>query len=260
MGNRFDEQAASFDERTGIPREARARIADAVVAFIAEPARATLLEIGAGTGEIGAELVTRVGRYVALDASPAMLERFRARAPDAELVVGDALERWPVDEADLVFGSRSLHLLSADHLVAELERVARPGTCLVAGRVKRDPASPQARLREELQRLLAARGLGGRRGEDRTAALVAACAARGWAPIPARVVASFARPWRASEALAAWAGKRGLGGADLDASDQRVVLAELRAWAVEQLGDLDASHDSVQAYTLEGAQCRKANS
>ncbi len=262
VGNssRFDEQAGTFDERTGVPLEARARVADAVVGFAADAPRATLLEIGAGTGEIGAELATRVGRYVALDASPAMLERFHARAPDAELVVGDADDRWPVDEVDLVFGSRSLHLLALEHVVTELERVARPGACLLVGRVARDPHGPQARLREELQRRLAERDLGGRRGEERTARLVAACVARGWEPIPVREVASWTRRWRASDSLASWAGKRGLAGAEPEDADKRTVLAEVRAWAAAQLGDLDAAHDSVQAYTLQGARWTRVSS
>lgn len=257
---RFDEQAGSFEQRTGVPSEARAAIADAVVAFVAEPARATLLEIGAGTGEIGAALATRVGHYVALDASAAMLERFRERAPGATLVVGDANARWPVDAADVVFGSRSLHLLALDHVVAELQRVARPGACVLVGRVTRDPASPQSRLREALQRLLAARGRAGRRGEERTAKLVAACVARGWTPIPARDVATWKRSWRASDALAAWAGKRGLAGTTLEDAEKRAVLTELRRWATDHLGDLDAGHDSVQAYALEGAQWVRASS
>jgi 16S rRNA (adenine1518-N6/adenine1519-N6)-dimethyltransferase len=65
-----------------------ARIADAVGAGPAD----TVLEIGPGPGGLTAALVARAGRVVCLEKDPDVLPALRARAPAAEIVVGDALE------------------------------------------------------------------------------------------------------------------------------------------------------------------------
>ena len=82
-----------------------------------------LLEIGAGTGEIGFEIARLHGRYVGLDLSLPMLRVFRGHqvglsAPLA-LIVGDADRTWPITDQSVqaIFGSRSLHLLSLDRVV-----------------------------------------------------------------------------------------------------------------------------------------------
>src|SRR5689334_1283578 len=97
---RFDQQAADFDERAGLPGGVAAQIADAIVAIAPLPAGARALEIGAGTGEIGQELVARRFAYTALDVSPEMLAVFRRKAGASgltpDLVVADAREHWPV--------------------------------------------------------------------------------------------------------------------------------------------------------------------
>lgn len=65
-----------------------ARIADAVGAGPTD----TVLEVGPGPGGLTAALVERAGRVVCLEKDPDVVPALRARAPTAEIVLGDALE------------------------------------------------------------------------------------------------------------------------------------------------------------------------
>ena len=74
----FDAQAADFDRRAGLPAGAARRIAAAVME-LAPAGRGVLLDLGAGTGQIG-EHLSRGARgtgYVGLDLSGPMLDVFR---------------------------------------------------------------------------------------------------------------------------------------------------------------------------------------
>ena len=66
-------------------------MAGAIVERAGARADDLVVELGAGTGEIGVHLARLPIRYVGLDGSAAMLEVFRAKAADAspELIVAD---------------------------------------------------------------------------------------------------------------------------------------------------------------------------
>jgi SAM-dependent methyltransferase len=91
-----------------------------------------VLDAGCGPGRFTLELL-RLGAHVtALDISPGQLELLRARVPDIEAVVGDItdLSRFPDDSFDVAvcFGGPLSYVLDrAEHAVAELARVTRPG-------------------------------------------------------------------------------------------------------------------------------------
>ena len=91
-----------------------------------------VLDAGCGPGRFTLELL-RLGAHVtALDISPGQLELLRARVPDVEAVVGDItdLSRFPDDAFDVTvcFGGPLSYVLDrAEHAVAELARVTRPG-------------------------------------------------------------------------------------------------------------------------------------
>ena len=130
---RFDGQAAGFDGRAGLPANAATAVARAVLEIAAPGPDGLLVELGAGTGEVGQRLVESI-RYVGLDRSGAMLELFSAKlvsADDARVRLSrtDVNGRWPVSDGsvDVVFASRVAHLLDTEHLLAELQRVCRPG-------------------------------------------------------------------------------------------------------------------------------------
>lgn len=256
----FDEQAADFDERAGLPSGVASQIADAIVAIAYLREGFRVLDIGAGTGEVGAELARRGLGYVALDASAEMLAVFRKKARSAavppSLLVGDARERWPVEDASigLVFGSRSLHWLSPEHVERESLRVASPDGCAVLiGRVERHEESPRARLRRTMRELLREAGYPGRSGGASARAIVQRLVARGAMPVPLRRAAAWTVSVTPRSVLEAWRRKAGLGGANVPTAEKDRVLARTEAWALETFPDIDVPIETEECYTLEGA-------
>lgn len=256
----FDKQAPDFDARAGLPAGVCAQAADAIVAIAGLRSGSRVLDLGAGTGEVGAELVTRGLSYVAVDASPEMLAEFRkktrASGSHPELLVGDARERWPVGDASvrLVFGSRSLHWLSPEHVVSESLRVASPDGCtILIGRVERPDHNPRARLRRKMRELLRAAGYSGRHGGANARALVERLVLAGATPLAVRSVAAWNVSVTPRSIIEAWRRKHGLGGVDPTPAEKNDVLARTEAWAVEQFGDVDVPIESEECYTLEGA-------
>src|SRR5262245_26686959 len=125
----FDDQADDFTERAGLPADAAASVARTIRELV-EPRRSdVILDVGAGTGEIGSELSKLAVRYVGVDVSRPMLSTFRSRATGRLMLIhADADRDWPLRSRTVraILCSRSAHLLAAEHLVAESARVACP--------------------------------------------------------------------------------------------------------------------------------------
>jgi ubiquinone/menaquinone biosynthesis C-methylase UbiE len=251
----FDEQATVFDLRVGLPEEDCRRIAAAVLGMARARPGDRMLEIGAGTGMIGRWFLNHPVSYVGLDVSREMLEVFRHRPGivRAGLVQADGAQPWPLPDAsvDLVFGSRTIHLLPPEHVIGELFRVAsEDGAACVLGWVERRPESVKARLSKEMQRRVRERGFpvrsaGGRR-------FLEACRERGAEELPKTVVARWPARQAPRQSIANWRAKEGLAGTVLPPGVQEEILRELEAWAAETFGDLDTARESEEAYVLEG--------
>lgn len=261
----YDPQAPSYDRRAGLPDGVAAEIAAAVAALAAgAPGGGVGLELGAGTGQIGDRLARRLAErglgYVGLDLSLAMLARFRRRgprsAPGRLLVHADAGRPWPLSggAARAVFASRAIHLLEPARVLEEIFRVAAPGAVFLVGRVRRDPASPPARLAREMRRRLAAHGLEPRDGERSDRRLLAACARRGATVIEPVSVYRWTLDGAPADSIAAWRSKPGLAGVRPDAAVKRRVLEELERWAAAQLGGLERRSRQVLTYALDGVR------
>jgi ubiquinone/menaquinone biosynthesis C-methylase UbiE len=254
----FDPQAASFDERAGLPADACRQIAEVVVELVGP--EAALLEIGAGTGAIGCELCRLLPAYTALDSAPGMLDVFAGRLGDSAcdcLVVGDAAQRWPVADRSQggVFGSRALHLLDAAHVIAELDRVLVPGGVLLVGRVERAADDPRERLRREMRKRLS----GLTRTEPRQRhGLVAALVERGAEAIERHEAAGWTARWTPREVLEAWRRRQPLSGVALDPDARHSLLSGLERWVEAHLGGLDVPFGSEPTYTLEGVRLHDA--
>jgi len=253
----FDDQALSFDARAGLPAAAAADVARGVVELARLAAGELLVEVGAGSGEIGCHLVDRVA-YVGFDVAPAMVEVFHARAPHARVVVADGDAAWPVADgaARAVFGSRCLHLLSLPHVLAELDRVGSPaGVTLLVGRVVRGDTSVRMWMRRQMRRLLREIGLEGGRGGGAIVPALLELAGPGRArALAPHVAACWPVATSPADALAAWAGKDGLAGIAIDAATKRTVLDRLRMRAIDEFGDLDRSVETVEEYVLSGVR------
>jgi SAM-dependent methyltransferase len=232
---RFESQADTFDRRKGLSPAVAADVAREVLDSAGAGTGDLVVELGAGTGEIGCH-IPPFARYVGIDGSSAMLDAFRARAPEATLVHADADDDWPVrsSSATAVFASRAAHLLDVEHLVAEVGRVCRPGGTFLLGRVQRDPEAVRSRLRHERRRLLGK----GRSGEQASEHVLDRLAAAGARRLTTRVVASWPTRVSPAQVLAGW-----------DSEGER-----LRAWAEREFGDLDRVHESTEQYVLAGTR------
>jgi ubiquinone/menaquinone biosynthesis C-methylase UbiE len=257
----FDQQADTFDHRAGLPDSVCRQVAQNVADLGELQTDEVLLEVGAGTGLIGSEILRLGFPYVGLDISRPMLSVFRQRVESihnrqSAVFVADANARWPVADQSVgaVFGSRAFHLLDRKHILDETLRVSRKGAAFLIGRVARDPDSVAARMRREMRRLLGQRIAAVPGGEERSELLVHAFLERRASAIPPIVAARWATTRSPRQSLESWRAKEGLAGIVLAPEVKLEVLSKLQHWAIETFGDLDATFESEEEYILEGAR------
>jgi ubiquinone/menaquinone biosynthesis C-methylase UbiE len=253
-GFSFDTQATRFDRRAGLPASALAQIAEAVLALAGS---GLLLEIGAGTGEIGLGLAAAANGYLGIDLSLPMLQQAQARFSAAgvipHLIQGDANADWPLPAGSvgLVFISRAAHWLHREHIADEIIRTCHAdGGCLVLGRVCRQESSIRTALRREMRRLLVLGGALGRSGEQSHRRLVQRLVELGGVASLTQPVAHWLVAEIPAQAIEAWRGKPGLAGVSISVDEKNALLDQLEAWAWEQFGDLHISRVTEARYEL----------
>jgi trans-aconitate 2-methyltransferase len=96
----------------------------------------TVLDAGAGSGRVTAQLVKRLpeGHVIALDGSEGMIDKARERLGDrVTYMVADLAELGLPEPVDLVFSTATFHwVLDHDNLFRRLHGALRPGGRLVA--------------------------------------------------------------------------------------------------------------------------------
>jgi ubiquinone/menaquinone biosynthesis C-methylase UbiE len=257
----FDEQAGSFDQRAGLPASVCDSIAKELVQLAQLAPGDVVLEVGAGTGQIGLALCQLPLCYVGFDASAVMLDVFKRRrsknTPPISLIASDGNNRWPADDGSVnaVFSSRAIHLLRVEHVVEEVFRVASPsGATLVLGRPEREKQSLRARLRQEMRERLWQLGYASDDGQQKEREILEACVRRGANPLERRVVATWLVQYSAAQILASWREKSGLAGLELAAEVKEKVLSQLTVWAKDAFGSLEAFQSAEEKYVLEGVR------
>ena len=177
----FDGQAEQFDDCAGLDPPAGRAIARAVVGLSGCAAGDVLLDVGTGTGAVGVYFADLPLRYLGLDRSRPMLEVFRrklgAAPPHLLLVQADSDRQWPVRDGAVavVFASRVVHQLDAEHFLREVRRVGRRGGLLLLGRVERPPDSLPSQLQRRKRDLLAEHGVRTRPGRKAVRQMVERC-------------------------------------------------------------------------------------
>ena len=259
--NRFDREAETYDSRSGIPVDKRPEIVRSLAELSGVVRGDVLLELGAGTGQLGACFPALGVHYVGLDASAPMLEVFERRrpagAPSIRLIHADADERWPVQSASVraVFSSRAVHLFDLEHVVSETVRVTLgPGATFTLGRVQRAEHGLRTVLRREMRAMLAARGFVPRDGDRGQRRVLEAFRARGATALGPVTAATWPDRRSATDVLDAWRNKPGLGGCEPPAAAKAAILAELQGWAAARFGSLHAPDAAEESYILEGVR------
>jgi ubiquinone/menaquinone biosynthesis C-methylase UbiE len=251
----FDQQASHYDARAGLPESVSAAVARAIVEQANAGADDLVLELGAGTGEIGVHLARLPVRYIGLDSSPAMLDVFRAKAglSSSSLIVADGNQPWPLPDgnASVVFASRVIHLLQPDHVVRETFRVCRSGGVLLLGRVLREPDSLKERLRRRRQELLVEAGITPRQGEAGTRRVIAGVVALGGESLGRREVAAWSGETTPAKVIAGWETLSRMGSITVDPVTRADILAALRHWGRAEFGDLDQPEAFRERYAID---------
>ena len=262
----FDAQAARFDRRVGLSEEMCREIAGAVEALGQVRPGDLVVDVGAGTGEIGTWIGRPPARYLGFDLSGGMLEVFRKRLDSDRatrrggarlLLRADGDREWPIQggAARVVFSSRAIHLMEADHVVRQFARLAHPeGAALLVGRVRRSKDSVKTRMRDEMRRRLRSHGLAGREVDRNRRRILEACLRRPAEAIEPLVVSRWTVSASPQQSIESWQQKRGLAGVDPPPATKREILEELRSWAQEIFGGLDVEIASEEAYVLEGVR------
>jgi ubiquinone/menaquinone biosynthesis C-methylase UbiE len=257
----FDGQAGFFEQRAGLPEDCCRKIAMAVLE-IGEVGNADLIvDIGAGTGQIGRWFEAPV-RYAGLDLSAGMLKEFSRRADvDSDndcdrrlLIQADANASWPIVDgvARVIFSSRAIHLLDQEHVAREIFRVGSvAGATLILGRVEREPDSVRARMSREMNERLRQHGFVGRRGERRNRKLFELCSQSGAVALESFAVASWRTLASPRQSVESWRSHTGLGGIPVPTATRDEILQELEVWAEEEFGALDREFESEETYVLK---------
>lgn len=136
----FDLIADAYDRaRPSYPDEAVAWLLDGVD----DTDGARVLELGAGTGKLTEQLVSRGCRVVATDPSEAMLARLGARAPRVVRIASTA-EQLPLvpGVCDLLVAAQAFHWFDAPAVLGQAARVLRPGGRLAVLWSSRDERVP----------------------------------------------------------------------------------------------------------------------
>jgi ubiquinone/menaquinone biosynthesis C-methylase UbiE len=115
-------------------------------AWLAGTQPVTVLELGAGTGKLTAELVALGHDVHATDPDPAMLEVLARRLPDVRRSVAAAEEiPLPDGSVDVVVCAQSFHWFDLDRALPEIARVLRRGGRLAVVWNQRDERIPWVR-------------------------------------------------------------------------------------------------------------------
>lgn len=253
----FDNQADNYDQRTGLGEAAAKQIAAAVKSLIAPYLNGTLLEIGAGTGEIGYYLQDLDLPYAGIDLSSEMLRHFRGRFSTGEdlprLIQMDGNEPWPLPEqsVSVFFSSRAMHQLDHQHVLGQLAKLATPaGALLILGNTQRNAKSSKAIMRNEMHKLLNAFGLSEKSGQSNRKQLFEALEQQGCQRLPTLVAARWQAQHAAIESIQSWASVEGIAGLTIDPALKTQVLELLQINAGKIFTDIHQVQETEEIYEL----------
>ena len=253
----FDKQAKVFDKRAGISDQDCQSIVDNLAHFYKQTNQNNWLEIGTGTGQIGHWALRQTEKYIGMDISEKMLDEFKGRVDtnkQINLFMVDANNQWPVESqsVSLTFSSRTIHLLSPNHVFNEIKRVHQGGYFLI-GRLGRDtPDNIKDTMRAKMREILGSLGKDSRRGEQNRKQLLDLFCEKGAKKIRPIIVTSWLEKFSPQRSIDSWSNKDGLAGQDVDHTIKKECMKRLRAWAENRYGSVNYEETLKQMYIIEG--------
>ena len=130
MTDLFEEKAEDWDRRE-VVRALSNAIGSAMVEQVPFAADMTVMDFGAGTGLITAQVAPRVEQVVGVDTSPAMLEKLAAK-PELQgrvaIACQDILEQPLAQTFDAIVSAMAMHHVEdTDRLIETFARHLKPG-------------------------------------------------------------------------------------------------------------------------------------
>ena len=165
----FDRAVSFYDKSRAIPDWVASAVTDSVIEFGKLTPRSRVLEIGIGTGRIALPLLKRGIPICGIDLSLAMMAELQTkiagRAVRLALAQANA-NALPFPEAtfDCAYAVHVYHLVAHwQNAVREAWRTVKRGGRFLVTYHKRDPQSPNAKLRRRLFELAKEHGIDARR-------------------------------------------------------------------------------------------------
>lgn len=248
----FDPVAGEFERHRALPDLVTEQIREAVLSLL-DPARISVLDLGAGTGRLGRAFVNAQVRYVGVDASYAMLDRFRLNSLSTKGSVPSLVQ---ADGCSLPFRDATFtavllaHVLSVSQdwqeLLVEAGRVLDSNGFLILAQRAGPSNGVDAQLRDQLKTILSSMGVempeAGRTKRD----------ARTWLGTAAKSRQHLvAATWRSDCAPRDFINRHSTGArfSALPAEIREESMRRLSEWAIVQFGSLNTS--VVEEYRFE---------
>ncbi len=165
----FDHAASFYDKSRAIPDWVSNAVTDSIIEFGKLTPRSRVLEIGIGTGRIALPVLKRGFHVFGIDLSLAMMAELQTKVADRDLDVSLAQADantlpFPDATVDCAYAVHVYHLVANwQNAVQEAWRVIKDGGCFLVTFHKRDPQSPNVKLRRQLFELAKERGIDARR-------------------------------------------------------------------------------------------------
>jgi ubiquinone/menaquinone biosynthesis C-methylase UbiE len=258
----FDKQANTFDKRAGLEEKICQEIVKTVINLSNIQSDDILVEIGAGTGQIGQWFIKESLQYIGFDLSAKMLAQFRERLSSDklnnhnwQLFQSDADESWSIEDntVKVIFSSRTIHRLDIEHIVKESFRIAHPEGCiLLVGSVQRQGESVKHGMKKQMHHILKEKGFNPKQKQQSHSQLIDLCCQHSAKKIEPVIVSQWTVSHTPNDSLQNWDQKEGLAGLDIPFDVQKQVLADLEQWAIAHYDKLDQPVESQEEYVLEG--------
>lgn len=240
----FDRVADIYENTRGHPSEISTQIADSLCAVL--PAQAMVLEVGVGTGRIARPLLNHRLQIFGVDISRRMMNRFIELVPPG----GPKPHLFQADACQLPFRNTTFQAVLSIHVLhlindwkqalAEMLRVLQPDGCLCTGYDWRDNESPHSQVNAQWRQIVSKYVENPHHPGPREFSEVFQVMTEGGAEMEEIEAASWQYTFTPARYIQQIADGTFSYSWKLDPQYAPAYIAELRAWAGEQFGSLDA--------------------